>query len=223
MDILHEDNHVLVVIKPVGIVVQADETGEPDLLSMLKQRRKVLEHKPGEAFLGLVHRLDRNVGGVMVFAKTTKAASRLSEQIRNKSMEKTYVCVTQGCPPEHGRLEDYLYKDESTNTSRVVSSSHKQGKLALLEYERLQCLDQLTLVKVHLITGRSHQIRVQFSSRSWPLWGDRRYGTQSQSKSAIALWAYRLCFEHPISKQLCCYKALPPSQEPWNEFNLKGL
>jgi len=235
LEILYEDNHLLMIIKPVGIVVQADVSGEPDLLNLLKKRRKVLEQKPGEAFLGLVHRLDRNVGGVMVFAKTSKAASRLSEQIRNQSMEKTYVGVTEACPPKQGRLEDYLVKDEATNTSSVAQATEPNAKLAQLEYERLECIqDQVpdrspnpardyALVKVHLITGRSHQIRVQFSSRGWPLWGDGRYGTRSRDKASIALWSYKLCFLHPVNQQPCCFTAIPPSVKPWNLFKWEGL
>lgn len=220
IEILFEDNHLLVISKPVGVVVQADETGSPDVLSLLKQRRKIVEKKPGEAFVGLVHRLDRNVGGVMVFAKTSKAASRLSEQIRKKSIEKTYLCVLEGCPPEQGILEDYLFKDETTNTSRVVTANHKSAKLCQLEYVRLQCHEQTALVKVHLITGRSHQIRVQFASRGWPLWGDGRYGKRTHLQAPIALWSHQLSFQHPVNGQSCTYQAWPPKQLPWTLFKV---
>ena len=173
--IIFEDNHLLVVEKPCNIAVCEDNSKDIDLLNMLKQDLVKRFDKPGDAYLGLVHRLDRPVGGVMVFAKTSKAASRLSKQITNHQFIKQYHAVVSGYIKESGTLIDYLYKNKKTNTVSVCDKNHKDAKYAQLSFDTIQRRDNLALVKIDLKTGRSHQIRVQFASRNSPLYGDQRY------------------------------------------------
>lgn len=217
LNVLYEDNHVIVVEKPVNIPSQADKTGDVDMLSIAKHYLKEKYQKPGEVYLGLIHRLDRPVGGVMVFAKTSKAAARLSEQVRSKQFEKQYLVVVDGkMEPERGILEDYLLKNERKNISRVVEQGTKNAKLASLDYEVLKYAEdiQLSVVKVNLHTGRHHQIRVQFASRGHSLYADQKYGTRGRGKQ-IALWAYKLSFYHPITKQKLTFQVLPTMIGTW--------
>jgi len=214
--ILYEDNHVLVAVKPKGIPVQGDASGDPDLLSLLKEYIKEKYKKPGAVYLGLVHRLDRPVGGVMVFARTSKAAARLSEQVRTGLMGKDYLCVVQGAP-QSGTWRDFLVKDGRTNTSRVASPSDEGAKEAILTEEPVASRDGLTLCRVELKTGRSHQIRVQFSSRGFPLWGDARYNPTAKPGQDIALFAWRLTFNHPTTKERLTFSVLPEGR-PWRDF-----
>lgn len=217
LNVLYEDNHVIVVEKPVNIPSQADKTGDVDMLSIVKHYLKEKYQKPGEVYLGLIHRLDRPVGGVMVFAKTSKAAARLSEQVRSKQFEKQYLVVVDGkMEPERGILEDYLLKNERKNISRVVEQGTKNAKLASLDYEVLKYAEdiQLSVVKVNLHTGRHHQIRVQFASRGHSLYADQKYGTRGRGKQ-IALWAYKLSFYHPITKQKLTFQVLPKMIGTW--------
>ena len=154
--VLYEDNHLLVVEKPVNIPSQEDASGDPDLLSLLREDIRIRYQKPGNVYLGLVHRLDRPVGGAMVFAKTSKAASRLSEQIRTHAFGKIYLAVVHGMPRDKkGRLEHYLVKDKTTNTVRAVSPSTAESRQAILEYQVQSSKDSLTLVRVNLLTGRA--------------------------------------------------------------------
>ena len=171
INIIYEDNHLLVVEKKPNILVQADDTKDTDLLTLLKEYLKEKYNKPGNVYLGLVHRLDRPVGGVMVFAKTSKCASRLSEQVRTRKFEKTYYAVLCGKAKSSDELVDKLEKDNKTNMVKVSEN----GKEAILDYELIDCKDNMSLVKIKLKTGRSHQIRVQFASRDLPLYGDQRY------------------------------------------------
>lgn len=221
MRILFEDNHLLVVIKPVGMVVHADETGDPDLVTELKELRRVKENKPGNIYVGLIHRLDRMVGGVMVFAKTSKAASRLSEQNRNRTMEKTYLAVARGTGMYDGYLEDYLLKDEKTNTSKVVDSGVVGAKRARLLFRVLDERDDLSLMHIKLETGRSHQIRVQFASKKHPLVGDVRYGKETGNTEGPALWSYSVMINHPVTKEQMIFDALPDKAYPWDIFDLR--
>lgn len=217
LNVLYEDNHVIVVEKPVNIPSQADKTGDVDMLSIVKHYLKEKYQKPGEVYLGLIHRLDRPVGGVMVFAKTSKAAARLSEQVRTKQFEKQYLVVVDGkMEQEKGILEDYLLKNERNNISKVVKGGTKNAKLASLDYEVLKYAEdiQLSVVKVNLHTGRHHQIRVQFASRGHSLYADQKYGTRGRGKQ-IALWAYKLSFYHPISKQKLTFQVLPKMIGTW--------
>ena len=217
MNIIYEDNHLLVVEKPVNIPVQADDSNDPDLLTMLKDYLKEKYDKPGNVYLGLVHRLDRPVGGVMVFAKTSKAASRLSKVVADRKLQKTYLAIVEGNNiKKKDTLEDYLIKNSKTNT--VTVTSQDKGKHASLDYELLNTRDNLNLVKVNLHTGRSHQIRVQFSSRNMPLWGDQRYNKNAKIHQQIALWSHILSFPHPITKEVLTFTSEPPNNYPWNEL-----
>lgn len=217
MKILYEDNHLLVVEKPVNIPVQEDDSRDEDLLTLLKNYLKEKYNKPGNVYLGLVHRLDRPVGGVMVFAKTSKAASRLSEQVRTNSIHKQYLAIVQGTPANaSGHMEDWLKKDHKTNTTVVTTPS--EGKKATLDYEVLATRYGLSLLRIDLETGRSHQIRVQCSSRNLPLWGDQRYNRQARKGQQIALYACKLSFNHPTTSETLSFEALPPDSHPWNLF-----
>jgi len=222
IDIIYEDNHLLVAKKPVNMLSQADGTGDLDILSILKEYIKKRYNKPGNVFLGLVHRLDRPVGGVMVFARTSKAASRLSEQIRTRGFEKTYLAVIHGTPSEKkGSLEHYLDKDSASNTVKVVSSSDSGAKKAVLEYRVTDSRSGLSLVEINLKTGRPHQIRVQFSYIGHPLFGDQKYGTQiNKPGQQIALWSARIAFRHPTSKEILCFESKPPKKYPWTVFDI---
>jgi len=213
LKIIYEDNHLLVIEKPVNIPVQADSSHDDDLLSMIKTLLKKKYDKPGNVFVGLVHRLDRPVGGVMVFAKTSKAAQRLSEQIRLQAMEKTYQCITDGIAKQ-GLYVDYLLKNTSTNTVTI----HSKGKKAELEVLAVTVKNNYSHCILSLKTGRSHQIRVQMASRNTPIWGDARYNKTSKPGQQIALWATSLQFAHPISKELLTFYSDPPQQFPWNQF-----
>ena len=210
--ILYEDNHVLVVVKPVNMPVCLDSSGDLDLLSYLKKYLKEKYNKPGNVYLGLIHRLDRPVGGVMVFAKTSKAASRLSDQVRTGGVSKRYYAVVCGNLSGSGEFHDKLLKDSKTNMVRVDSL----GKESSLRYNVLWNKDDYSLVDIELITGRSHQIRVQFSSRGYPLFGDQRYNKNSKVGEQIALFSYYLSFIHPISHEVMEFKEDFPSRYPFN-------
>ncbi|MDD2533699.1 MAG: RluA family pseudouridine synthase [Eubacteriales bacterium] len=225
-EVLYEDNHVIVAIKPAGYLSQADSSDSPDMLSWLKTDLKERYQKPGEVFLGLVHRLDQPVSGIMVFAKTSKAAARLSEQIRNHQLGKYYLAVVEHRPvPEQGCLEDYLLKDKSQNQVAVCTPG--KGQYAMLNYTVLafDLEHNCSLVRIELGTGRSHQIRVQFASRGWPLVGDRRYGSRVQSnkkptgENQLALFAERLTFKHPTRDEIIDLLAPRPLNEPWSYFS----
>ncbi len=215
INIIYEDNHLLVVEKPVNIPVQKDSSKDIDMVTILKKYRKDKENKPSEAYIGLVHRLDRPVGGIMVFAKTSKAASRLSNQIRENKFHKTYLAVVEGTLPKKQLLEDYLLKDNKTNITKVVPK--EKGKYSCLEYKVLKEKDNLSLIKINLITGRSHQIRVQFSSRNHPLIGDSKYGN-NKNNIDIALFAQSISFIHPTTKENLTYSLNIPNKYPFNIF-----
>lgn len=212
--VIYEDNHLLVVEKPQNVLVQADNTNDLDLLTSLKKYIKEKYNKPGEVYLGLVHRLDRPVGGVMVFARTSKSALRLSNMIRLGEFEKTYLAIVEGKVPGEGVFEDYLLKLENENKTIV----DKKGKYSKLSYKLLSSKNGLSLVKIKLDTGRSHQIRVQFSSRGFALWGDQKYNSKAKVGEQIALWAYEIKFKHPVREELMDFKCNPPMNEPWNLF-----
>ena len=215
LNIIYEDNHLLVVEKPSNIPVQEDSSKDIDMITILKEYRKVNENKPGEAFIGLVHRLDRPVSGIMIFAKTSKAASRLSDQIRQNTFHKTYLAVVNGTLPSKGKLEDYLIKNEKENKSYVTTK--EKGKYSCLEYQVLSTKDNLSLVEINLITGRSHQIRVQFSSRNHPLIGESKYG-HNPNNLDIALFAKSITFNHPTTKEPLTFTLDIPNKYPFNLF-----
>ena len=218
INIIYEDNHILVVIKPANIPVCQDSSNDKDLLSILKEYIKEKYHKPGYVYLGLVHRLDRPVEGIMVFAKTSKAASRLSKQITESNFNKTYYAVVNGKPPKEGTFEDYLIKDEKNNTSYVTTKD--KGKLSKLTYETIKTVNNLSLVKINLLTGRHHQIRVQFSHHGYPLYGDHKYNKEfiNDNKEQIALIAANLSFYHPTTKELLNFKIDLPKKYPYTLF-----
>lgn len=217
LKVLYEDNHIIVVEKPVNIPSQGDKTGDIDMLTIIKQYIKEKYNKPGEVYLGLVHRLDRPTGGVMVFARTSKAASRLSEQVRDKKMHKKYLCIVDGkMENQTGSMKDFLLKNEKTNTSKVVKEGTKNAKEAILDYEVVKYNEEINMsvVKVDLHTGRHHQIRVQFASRGHSLSGDQKYGTRGRGKQ-LALWAYSLSFVHPTTKQELTFEDYPEITGSW--------
>ena len=224
IQILYEDNHMLAAVKPAGVLSQSDGSGVPDMLTQLKAWLKQRYEKPSNVFLGLVHRLDRPVGGVMVFGKTSKGASRLSAQIRERSFHKEYLAVVAGRPEAvAGTLRDRLYKDPLTGNA-ARSQLDEPGKEAVLQYRQLAFLpvEGMGLLHIRLETGRSHQIRIQLSSAGCPVWGDRRYGSKGQhttdSDAGIALFACRLKFAHPVSRAEVTIEALPPDHDPWSRF-----
>lgn len=219
INILYEDNHVLCVVKPANLPVQADNTKDEDLLTLVKQYLKEKYNKPGNVYLGLVHRLDRPVGGAMILAKTSKAASRLSESIRVRAIDKVYYAILDGVPKKQSdTLVDYLTKDTKTNMVSVTNA--KVGKKSILHYQVLATKNGHTLVEIHLETGRPHQIRVQFASRNLPLVGDQRYNKNAK-KVQIALWAVSLTFPHPTTKDKITIHSDPPEIWPWTEFEVK--
>ena len=216
--ILYEDNHVIVCIKPAGVLSQSDGSGSPDMLTILKRYIKEKYEKPGDVYLGLVHRLDRPVSGVMVFARTSKAASRLSEQIRTRKVEKLYRCVVNGVLEGSGRLENYISKDEDRNIV-TVSDSEKPGyKASYLDYRAVDTKDGLTLTEIRLGTGRSHQIRAQMAHNGYPLVGDQKYGQKDNRCKDIALESFKLSFEHPVKREFITFEAPVPEGFPWNLF-----
>lgn len=217
INIVYEDNHLLVVEKPINIPVQEDSSKDLDFLTILKDFIKKRDNKPGNVYLGLIHRLDRPVSGIMVFAKTSKCASRLSEQVRNRTFRKTYYAIVEGKVEEKDTLIDKLLKDTKNNIVKV----DRNGKEAILDYELIEYKDDLSLVKIDLKTGRSHQIRVQFSSRRHALYGDQKYNKNSKVGEQIALFASSITFIHPTTKEDLTFKLDLPNRKPWNIFNKK--
>lgn len=216
--VLYEDNHVIVVVKEKNVLSQADNTHDIDMLTIIKKYLKEKYNKPGNVYLGLVHRLDRPVSGIMVFAKTSKAASRLSDQVRKKEIKKTYMAVVKGIiKKDEDTFVDYLLKLDNGNT--IVTTKNK-GKESVLTYKVLKRNYEKneTLVSIDLKTGRHHQIRVQFASRGYPLCGDQRYG--KSDKTQIALCAYKLEFIHPTTKQLMKFEIEKPLDTYWTDFTL---
>ena len=220
--VLYEDNHVIVVYKPQNVPCCEDPSGDVDLLSVIRDHVKEKEGKTGNVYIGLVHRLDRVTGGVMVYAKSSKAAGRLGEQMKEGEFEKKYLAVLVGSPAKkRAVLSDYLKKNSINNMVYVCPQTVEGAKFAELDYKSLEEQAGLTLVAVKLHTGRTHQIRVQFSSRNTPLYGDMRYGGENAKKGKIALWAASISFLHPVSKERLSFKIMPPvTDAPWNKFKI---
>ncbi len=217
LKVIYEDNHIIVVEKIPNVPSQEDKTGDISMMSLIKDYIKEKYNKPGNVYLGLVHRLDRPVGGVMVFAKTSKAASRLSNQVREKVFKKEYLAVVDGkLEQEKGTLENYLYKDKNTNTSYVVNKDKKDSKYAKLDYEVIKYdkENDISLLRINLHTGRHHQIRVQLANIGHSIYGDQRYGNRGKNKQ-IALWAYKLTIEHPTKKEKMEFEDLPKEVGVW--------
>lgn len=221
--ILYEDNHVIVVLKPQMVACCPDESGDYNLFDCVKDYLKEAYNKPGNAFLGLVHRLDRPTGGVMVFAKTSKAAARLSEQMKNGGFEKKYYAVLCGTPSKKKAvLENYLRKNSINNTVYVCTQTEEGAKFASLEFEIKQEKAGLSLAEITLHTGRTHQIRVQTAAINCPVYGDMRYGGDKAVKGRLALWAYSLRFTHPTTGESMKFMIEPPKEEtPWKLFDIK--
>ncbi|MFA6859891.1 MAG: RluA family pseudouridine synthase [Clostridia bacterium] len=223
LNILYEDNHIIVVEKPQNVPTQEDESKDPDLLNMVKAYIKEKYNKPGNVFVGLVHRLDRPTGGVMVFAKTSKAAARLSEQITSGVFEKKYFTVVLGKPREtSNRLVHFLKKNEKENIVSIVPQSEEGAKRCELVYKTLETKDEISLCEVKILTGRSHQIRVQMSAIGNPVFGDAKYGGDKLGKGFnLALWAVQLKFEHPTTKQIMTFVSYPTEDMiPWKFFTI---
>lgn len=231
-EILFEDNHLLVAVKPAGVLSQADITGEPDMLTILKKYLVESKNKPGEAYLGLLHRLDRPVSGIMVFAKTSKCASRLSAQIRERRVEKLYRAIVRGQPSDESRLHSFILKDEEKNQVTVLHGTHPdnsdRAKEAVLEYRKLGEAERagaggartISLLEVHLHTGRSHQIRAQLADAGFPILGDRKYGPDDgYFRGDICLESYKLSFFHPVSGEKMCFTLPLSANDPWNLFH----
>ena len=214
--LLYEDNHLLVAVKPANLPVQGDSSGDMDLLSILKGYIGHKYEKPGAVYLGLVHRLDRPVGGVMVFARTSKAAARLTKAFAEHAQDKRYLAVVRGMLDRPRTLEDWLRKDPD-GMVRVTPAGAGGAKLARLETAPLCHREGLTLCEVRLFTGRSHQIRVQHAHAGLPLWGDARYGGGRPGQQ-IALWAASLGFEHPVRREPMTFACPPPMIGVWPKF-----
>lgn len=216
--ILYEDNHLLIVDKPAGILSQADASGDPDILTMAKEMIRVRDQKPGNVYLGLVHRLDRNVGGVFILAKTSKAAARISEQIRKSTLKKFYVAaVEKGIRSPEGLLVHYTKKDTENRMALPARPGELEGKEARLYYKRMDepgTPEGLDLLEIELLTGRFHQIRFQLSQIGHPIAGDRRYGSRFKlDGSRLALRAIRVELVHPTRKEIL--KVQSPLPEGW--------
>ena len=212
--ILYKDDMLAVAVKPVGVLSQPDRTGEDSMVTLLKAQlgREVFP----------VHRLDRAVGGLMIFAMTKSAAGKLSALVTSSAFEKEYLTVIHGAPSEEkGEFTDWLFHDSKRNLTSVVAADHKDAKDAKLAYTMLakDMENEFSLVRVRLYTGRTHQIRVQFSSRSMPIAGDGKYG--ARDRMGLALWSYRLTFRHPATKKTMMFEALPDhTVTPWDRFSL---
>jgi len=222
IDVLFEDNHLLIVDKPAGLLSQADHTGDPDILSIAKDYLAKKYQKPGKVYLGLVHRLDRPVSGVMILARTSKAASRLSEQIRKHEWSKTYEAVVEGEVTKPLHLTHYLQKKGEINKSAVVGEKSENAKKASLDVEVIASKNRYTLVSVNLISGRSHQIRVQLSAHGTPIFADIKYGAKRHPKALdIALRSRTISFIHPVSKEkMTITSDRLIDKKPWNLFKL---
>ena len=207
LNVLYEDNHIIVAVKPANIPSQADISGDIDMLTMVKEYVKKKYNKPGNVYIGLVQRLDRPVSGIMVFARTSKAASRLTNEIKEHKVKKTYLAVVRG-----------LFNKKSGSLVNYITTKDK-GKIAKLKYEVISENKEkkLSLVRVNLETGRHHQIRVQFANIDHPLYGDQRYGIRDNKQ--IALLSYKLEFEHPVKKEVMTFEISPPDSEPWKMLN----
>lgn len=222
--ILYEDNHIIVVLKPQNTPSCEDESKDKDMLTMVKEYIKTTYNKPGNVYVGLVHRLDRPTGGVMVFAKTSKAAARLSEGMKTGDFEKKYLTVLASIPKEEkATLTHYMKKNTVNNMVYVCGATTEGARLAQLDYTVLQKSNGLALTEVRLHTGRSHQIRVQMSTIGCPVYGDMRYGGEKAKKGYLSLWAYYLSFSHPVTKERLVFRVQPPKEiNPWTEFDLES-
>ncbi len=212
LDILYEDNHLLVINKGANLATMGAAPGAESLVALAKSFLKQKYQKPGNVYLGVVSRLDRMSTGVIVLARTSKAAARLSQQFRERSVSKTYwVLIPRPIHPEAGTLSDYLRKDESRQRMETCSEQHAEAQFARLTYRMLGSNPQATWLEIELETGRKHQIRVQLASRGYPILGDRKYDSQRSFKDGIALHSRRLILTHPTTKQQLQFEAPRPT------------
>jgi 23S rRNA pseudouridine1911/1915/1917 synthase len=218
--ILYQDNHLIIVNKLPSQIVQGDKTGDEPLSEILKKYIKEKYNKPGEVFLGVVHRLDRPVSGIVLFARTSKALSRLNEMLKEREIKKIYWAVVKNPPPEKtGHLIHYLHRDEKKNKSFIVSESRKDAKKAELIYHLLKSSDNYHLLEVELLTGRHHQIRAQLAHIGCPVKGDLKYGfPRTNPDASIHLHSRRIEFLHPVNKEQIAFEAAPPDDPLWNYF-----
>ena len=224
LDVLYEDNQIIVVLKPQNVPTQSDNSKDIDMLTMVKEYVKKKYNKPGEVYIGLVHRLDRPTGGIMVFARNSKSAKRLSEEFSTHDVEKVYYAVTTKVVREKSKtLINYLQKNEKENIVKVVPMLTSGAKKAELNYKELENDGEMSLLEVRILTGRSHQIRVQLSSFGYPLYGDAKYGKNKNIASKnLGLWAGKLSFAHPTTKDKMVFMACPDAtKKPWNKFDLE--
>ena len=220
LEVLYEDNHIIVVNKPAGVLVQGDHTGDAPISDPIKAYLKVKYNKPGEVFLGTVHRLDRPVSGIVIFARTSKALTRLNKMFQDKTIDKRYWAIVEGHPnPTQARLEHHLVKNQKNNKSKALSKATPNSKRAVLSYQTKQKGERYTCVEVTLETGRHHQIRVQLSTNGNTIKGDLKYGAKrSNSDGSICLHAQRITFEHPVKKENMTITCMPNWQGEWKIF-----
>ena len=217
MEILFEDNHLIIINKKPGELSQGDKTNDPTLSEKVKIFLKERDKKKGNVFLGIIHRLDRPTSGIIIFSKTSKALSRMSEQFKKHEVSKTYWAVTKKMTKKSGRLENFLLKNQSQNKSYVCAETVKGAKLAILSFKKILDLKNFSLVSINLETGRHHQIRTQFSQMGYPIKGDLKYGYKRPNKNkSIHLHSRKVSFIHPVSKKMVEIIANPPKDEIWN-------
>ena len=219
MNILYEDNHLLVVVKPAGLITQGADAGEESLVTQAKAYLKAKYQKPGNVYVGVVSRLDAPVSGVVVLARTSKAAERLTETFREREAAKHYWALVSGHPPARGELRDWLIKDERLQRVVVASEKTPGAKEAVLRFRTLGKIPGGAWLEVELVTGRKHQIRVQLAARGWPILGDAKYGSRAKFDAGIALHARRLELAHPVQKTPLVFEAEPPRS--WQAFELR--
>lgn len=220
MRVVYEDNHIIIVYKESGEIVQGDKTGDTPLSDIVKDYIKEKYQKPGNVFLGVVHRLDRPVSGLVVFARTSKALSRLNEMFRTGEVHKTYWAITKNMPAiEEGRLEHWLVRNEKQNKSYAYAKEKPGAKKAVLEYKMIGRTDNYSLLEVRLLTGRHHQIRCQLAAMGCPIKGDLKYGAQrSNPDGSISLLSHRVEFVHPVSKERIDVTSPVPSDNLWQDI-----
>ncbi len=219
---IFEDQHLLVINKPHDVLSQSDHTGDPDVLSLCKEYLKNKSTNSSTQYIGLLHRLDRPAGGLMMLAKTPQAAKNISKQMRDRLIQKTYSVVVHGEAPINGVLTHYLHKDKELNIVESVSAEVKDAKKAELSFAKLQQKANLALLSVHLQTGRPHQIRVQLATEGFPIWGDYKYGLDQPDGRTMALRATELVLKHPANRKEKRFHLDLPDWNPWNQF-LEGV
>ncbi len=216
---VYEDNHLLAIDKPAGWLVQGDRTGDANLFELTKQHLKEKYQKPGDAYLGLCHRLDRPVSGLLLFAKTSKALPRINRLFQSQQMAKCYLAITRQRPArEFGLVRHYLVKDRSRNTVRIGAKADKEAKEAITKYQVVAAIDGLHLWRLTPETGRSHQLRVALASLGCPILGDLKYGGSPLDRHRIGLHCYSMSFEHPVKRQPIELSAPMPDAWPWSLF-----